>query len=156
MVQCKSVKEERAQASSSGSSNDSILEVESSAANKISEDVLNCLFIIFLRLSTPKRKTMKSGILSSFLSLDFCEDNCETELKDPYGICSNSRPREVGPYRNLYAIEACTIDLKRKAKASFLIQRLKYVSRLITYILYQQYKSYAFLIFTFTGSSFAS
>lgn len=114
------MEQEIAQESSSGSS-DRNLETESSTANKISEDVVKCLSSIFLRLSKSKGKTMESELLSSVISLAFKGDN---EFRDPYGICSESR-RDIGPYKDLSVIEACSVDLKRKTNASFLINRLK-------------------------------
>lgn len=124
-VQYRLVEQERAQESSSGSSDDRILEVESSAANKVSEDVLKCLCSIFLRLSPSKGKTMESEFFSSGVTLAFDEYNWQTEFRDPYGICSESRTRDIGPYKDICAIEACSVDLKRKTNASFLIHRLK-------------------------------
>lgn len=118
--QCRLVEQEISQESSSGSS-DRNLETESSTANKISEDVIKCLSSIFLRLSKSKGKTMESELLSSVIALAFEGDN---EFRDPYGICSESR-RDIGPYKDLSVIEACSVDLKRKTNASFLINRLK-------------------------------
>uniref|UniRef100_A0A5B7C1P4 DUF547 domain-containing protein n=1 Tax=Davidia involucrata TaxID=16924 RepID=A0A5B7C1P4_DAVIN len=123
-LECRLVDQESAQESCSGSSDYSVLEAESTP-NKISEDVLKCLSSIFLRLSTSKDKTVQSEI-SPYLVALASNDKCRhTEFHDPYGICSEFRKRDIGPYKNLFAIEAGSIDLNRKTKASFLIQRLK-------------------------------
>lgn len=114
------MEQEIAQESSSGSSERN-LETESSTANKISEDVVKCLSSIFLRLSKSKGKTMESELLSSVIDLAFEGDN---KFRDPYGIFSDSR-RDIGPYKDVSVIEACSIDLKRKTNAAFLINRLK-------------------------------
>lgn len=59
------------------------------------------------------------------------ESNGETEFWDPYDISSEFRTRDVGPYKQLCAIEASSIDLNRTTNALFLIHRLKYVFRLL-------------------------
>lgn len=120
----KCIGSERVQESCSSSSDDRMVEVESKA-NKVSEDVLKCLIEIFLRLSKSKAKTMDSMAFSSLVALAFNGSNHETEFWDPYGICLGSKKRDIGPYKNLCAIEASSIDLKRKMNASFLINRLK-------------------------------
>lgn len=107
------VDQERARESPSGYSDDKVSEADSSP-NKISEDTVKCLFGIFARLST-KDKAMESGH----------ERNKESECKDPYGICSDSKTIDIGPDKHLCAIEANTVDLNRRTNALFLIHRLK-------------------------------
>ncbi|XP_059623839.1 uncharacterized protein LOC132266855 [Cornus florida] len=120
-LECRLVDQGSAQDSSSGSSDCTMLEAESTA-NKISEDVLKCLSSIILRLSTLKNKTVQPRISPSLVALASNGKGLETEF--PYGICSEFR-RDIGPYKHLCAIETGSIDLNRKTNASFLIQRLK-------------------------------
>ncbi|CAK9167141.1 unnamed protein product [Ilex paraguariensis] len=123
--QCRLIDQERAQDHSCSSSlDDRALETESTA-NKISEDILKCLSSIFLRLSSSEGKTLEAEAFSSLLVLAFNGNNQETEFWDPYGICSKSGIRDIGPYKHLCAIEAGSIDQNRKTNASFLIHRLK-------------------------------
>lgn len=115
--------EERAEESSSGSSGDRVLEVDSSP-NKISEDIVKCLAGIFARMSTLKDKVVELG---AFQSVASNASNGETEFRDPYDICPEYRNRDIGPYKHLCSIEASSIDLNRTTNALFLIHRLKYV-----------------------------
>nr|XP_023875256.1 uncharacterized protein LOC111987747 isoform X2 [Quercus suber]POE82600.1 hypothetical protein CFP56_46449 [Quercus suber] len=117
------VDQEKAQESSSGSSDDSLLEADSNP-NKVSENIVKCLSSIFMRISTVKDKVVHSGTSQSATSH---ASNRETEFGDPYDICSEFRTRDIGPYKHLYAIEASSIDLNRKTNALFLIQRLKFL-----------------------------
>ncbi|KAL8477141.1 hypothetical protein ACS0TY_029442 [Phlomoides rotata] len=118
-IQCRSV--EQAQESSSGSSDDRVLDVDSEA-NKMSEDILNCLIRIFVRLSTSKRKTMD---LECFSSSGAKAVNVESNLRDPYCNSPEVKKRDIGNYNHFYAIEAHSLDLNRKTNASFLIRRLR-------------------------------
>ncbi|KAK2967553.1 hypothetical protein RJ640_030424, partial [Escallonia rubra] len=124
LLQCRLIDQERAEESSAGSSDDKLLEAES-VANRISEDVLKCLSSILVRLSVSRGKTLESETFSSLMAQAFGENNLETELRDPYGICSKIKTRDVGLYKHLHAIEAASVDLNRKKNASFLIRRLK-------------------------------
>ncbi|GER35676.1 hypothetical protein STAS_11972 [Striga asiatica] len=117
-MKCRNV--EQAQETSLGSL-DRIVDAEYEA-NKLSEDILNCLINIFVRLSSSKRKTVD---LESFSSFAAKASNEELNFRDPYCTLSESKTRDIGTYKNLYVIEAGSIDLKRKTNASFLIQRLK-------------------------------
>ncbi|CAN1273895.1 hypothetical protein LINPERPRIM_LOCUS15224 [Linum perenne] len=74
--------------------------------NKVSEDILKCLSSIFTRMST---------IATS-------EDE---RWDDPYGIWTEFGRRDVGPYNNLLAIEADTINPNRTSNSLFLLHRLK-------------------------------
>lgn len=117
--------QERAQEScSSSSSGDRMLEAESEC-NKISENVLKCLIGIFLRLSKLKAKTMDAEAFSNLMSLDLTGGDRGPAFRDPYGICLKSKRRDIGPYKHLFAIEAGSIDLKKKTNASLLTRRLK-------------------------------
>ncbi|CAA2996564.1 Hypothetical predicted protein [Olea europaea subsp. europaea] len=122
ILQCRIV--ERAQGSTSSSSDEMMTNAES-PANQISEDVLKCLSSIFLRLNKLKGKTMDSDSFSSLVSRAFSKNNLESGFRDPYHISSEFKKRDIGPYKHLCTIEAGSVDLNRKSKASFLIRRLK-------------------------------
>ncbi|CAI9777484.1 unnamed protein product [Fraxinus pennsylvanica] len=121
-LQCRIV--EQAQESSTSSSDDLVTDAES-PANKISEDLLKCLSSIFLRLNKLKGKTMDSESFSSLVSRAFSKNNVESDFRDPYCISSEFKKRDIGPYKHLCTIEAGSVDLNRKSKASFFIRRLK-------------------------------
>ena len=87
-----------------------------SEANKTSQDVLNCLISIFVRMSSSRRKTMDLS------SLAYSE---ESSFRDPYFNSSELKKRDVGAYKHLYVIEAHQVDMKRRANAAFLIRRLR-------------------------------
>ncbi|KAJ9562253.1 hypothetical protein OSB04_007413 [Centaurea solstitialis] len=117
--------QERAQEScSSSSSGDRTLEAESEC-NKISENVLKCLIGIFLRLSKLKAKTMDAEAFSNLMSLDLTGGDRGPAFRDPYGVCLKSKRRDIGPYKHLFALEAGSIDFKKKTNASLLTRRLK-------------------------------
>lgn len=118
-MQCRIV--EQAQESSSGSSDDRGVDIESEA-NKMSQDILNCLISIFVRMSSSRGKTMD---FSSLGAKAFCENNVESSFRDPYFNSSELKKRDIGTYKHLYVIEAHSVDLNRKASASFLIRRLR-------------------------------
>ncbi|KAL3526761.1 hypothetical protein ACH5RR_011417 [Cinchona calisaya] len=120
-LQCRVV--DQAQESSSGSSDDRVLEAETEA-NRTSQDILKCLCTIFLRLTTSKGKTLDAESFSNLVAGDLRENNVDRDFRDPYMISPESR-RDIGPYRMFPTVEASTIDLKRKANALFLIRRLK-------------------------------
>ncbi|GAB2282583.1 hypothetical protein Dimus_017122 [Dionaea muscipula] len=92
-----------------------------SEPNKISEDVLKCLCSIFTRLSTGDDEPPQP--------LSFSPQKCESEsefLQDPYGCCNVVfKDRDIGSYKHLYTIDACSIDLKRKRNVMFLLHKLK-------------------------------
>ncbi|OAY35432.1 uncharacterized protein LOC110628321 isoform X2 [Manihot esculenta] len=125
-IECRLVEQERAQESSSGYSEDKVSETNiTDTPNKVSEDILKCLSGILLRISTFKDKAMESGTLLSRTAFVSLESNEEIEVWDPYGIISESRARDIGPYKHLCAIEASSVDLNRTTNALFLIHRLK-------------------------------
>lgn len=86
-----------------------------SEANKTSQDVLNCLISIFLRMSSSTRKTI------DFSSLP----NLESKSRDPYFNSWELKRRDIGVYKHLYVIEAHQLHLNRRPNASFLIRRLR-------------------------------
>ncbi|KAE8701212.1 hypothetical protein F3Y22_tig00110548pilonHSYRG00547 [Hibiscus syriacus] len=97
--------QESAQGSPSSSSDDKMSEADFTP-NKISEDIVRCLFSILARLSTSKDKAVESRTLPT-----------ESEFQDPYGICSDLKSRDIGPYKHLCAIEAKTFFLNRSTNA---------------------------------------
>lgn len=99
-------------------SDDRVMEVESSP-NKVAEDTLRCLCSIFIRMSTLKDKAV--DLFSPRLG------DVESEFRDPYGVCAEMQPRDIGSYKQLYAIEGSTVDLNRTTNALFLIHRLKFL-----------------------------
>ncbi|CAN1197447.1 hypothetical protein LINPERHAP2_LOCUS44070 [Linum perenne] len=89
--------------------------------NKVSEDILKCLSSIFTRMSTRKNRLTADDL--PFLStLATSEDE---RWDDPYGIWTEFGRRDVGPYNNLLAIEADTINPNRTSNSLFLLHRLK-------------------------------
>lgn len=90
--------------------------------NKVSENILKCLSSILMRMSSAKG-TAES--LPSFSTLAAQENNEPKESWDPYAICSEFGRRDIGPYKQLHAIEAETINPNRTANALFLLRRLK-------------------------------
>lgn len=77
-----------------------------STPNRVSEDLVKCLSSIFVRFGAFKDKE-------------------KDQLCDPYGICSESKTREVGPYKNLCEVKVSTVELNRTTNAVFLVHRLK-------------------------------
>ncbi|KAK8601221.1 hypothetical protein V6N12_051062 [Hibiscus sabdariffa] len=92
--------------------------------NKVSEELVKCLSSIFLRMSSVKRNPTAETFpsLSLFGSQESSE---ETEFRDPYGICSSSGRRDIGPYKNLVSIGDDSINLNRTSNSLFLLHRLK-------------------------------
>ncbi|PIA46416.1 hypothetical protein AQUCO_01500151v1 [Aquilegia coerulea] len=124
-LDCRTVDQDIAEASSLVMPQERASEGEGSSPNKISEDVLKCLSSIFLRMSTQKNRNSDSGIFSPLMQTTSLENTKETEFQDPYGICKDLRKRDVGSYKHLCSIEAKTIEAHRTANSLFLIQRLK-------------------------------
>lgn len=83
--------------------------------NKISESILKCLMNIYMRLSSMKNRTSTENLPSQSVAYSF----------DPYNLCSMFGKRDIGPYKNLMAIEATSIDPNRTTISVFLVQRLK-------------------------------
>ncbi|XP_039056113.1 uncharacterized protein LOC120198951 isoform X2 [Hibiscus syriacus] len=92
--------------------------------NKVSEELVKCLSSIFLRMSSVKRNPTAETFPS--LSLIGSEESREeTGFRDPYGICSNSARRDIGPYKHLVSIGDDSINLNRTSNSLFLLHRLK-------------------------------
>ncbi|CAI8588829.1 unnamed protein product [Vicia faba] len=105
------VDQDRAQ-NSSISSDDKVLEVDSTP-NRVSEDIVKCLCSIFMRIGTFKD--------------NLGESKTKTPPRDPYGICSVSKTRNIGAYNSFYEIKAPTVDFNRMRNAVFLTNRLKFL-----------------------------
>ncbi|XP_050364426.1 uncharacterized protein LOC126783079 [Argentina anserina] len=90
--------------------------------NRISENILKCLSSILMRMSIAKGTTESQP---SFSSLGVQESNERPEIWDPYGIYSEFGKRDIGPYKQLYAVEAHSINLNRTASSLFVLRRLK-------------------------------
>ncbi|XP_062097328.1 uncharacterized protein LOC133803337 isoform X2 [Humulus lupulus] len=97
---------------------------EDDGPNKISENILKCLSSIFLRMSSVKNRG-SAECLPTFSNLVSQESNEKTEFRDPYGICSEFGKRDIGKYKQLFSIEAGSINLNRTANSLFLLRRLK-------------------------------
>ncbi|KAI7740754.1 hypothetical protein M8C21_001187 [Ambrosia artemisiifolia] len=68
---------------------------------------------------------MDAEAFSNLMSLDLTGGDRGAAFRDPYGVCLKSKRRDIGPYKDLFAIEAGSIDFKRKMNASLLMRRLK-------------------------------
>lgn len=74
---------------------------------------------------SPSNNRSTWDTLSSLPALNSFEDWEGTGFKDPYGICSEFARRDIGPYKQLFAVEALSINPTRKANSMFLVRRLK-------------------------------
>ncbi|CAL1380589.1 unnamed protein product [Linum trigynum] len=109
-VECRLAEEE---ATSSSGCSDEVLE-----ANKLSEDMVKCLSTILMKMRTSKDKAAADMITT-------LESECGW---DAYYHGESSRDNNtVGPYRDMCAIEASSIDLNRATTVVFLLRRLKFL-----------------------------
>ncbi|KAK6938718.1 Ternary complex factor MIP1, leucine-zipper [Dillenia turbinata] len=92
-------------------------------ANTISENILKCLLSIFSRMSRLKNRATVDS-LPCLSALASNENREETEFRDPFGICGVFGKRDIGPYKNLFVVEANSINPNRTSSL-FLIRRLK-------------------------------
>ncbi|XP_068482525.1 uncharacterized protein [Phaseolus vulgaris] len=97
--------------------------------NIISENILKCLSSILLRMSTAKNLDSAGNVPHSWTPKS--NKNCVegSDFWDPYGICLEFGKRDIGPYKQLRAVEAKSFDPKRTAKSLFLLHRLKLLLR---------------------------
>ncbi|XP_054796418.1 uncharacterized protein LOC129301837 [Prosopis cineraria] len=96
--------------------------------NTISENIVKCLSSILLRMSSVKNTGPADGM--PYIRILKTRNSVEgTESWDPYGICSEFGKRDIGPYKQLFAIEAKSFNPKRTAKSLFLLSRLKLLFR---------------------------
>lgn len=91
--------------------------------NSISENILKCLSSILLRMSSIKNRGATESL--HLFSMVTTMQTEETDLPDPYDICSEFGMRDIGPYKNVRTVEACSINTKRTTNSLFLFQRLK-------------------------------
>ncbi|KAJ8430020.1 hypothetical protein Cgig2_008459 [Carnegiea gigantea] len=96
-----------------------------SEPNKISEDLLKCLCSIFMRISTKNDKGNQLHNVPYSLSVVSRQAENEAEFLDPYGTGTELKDRDIGVYKDLCAVDALSIDLKRKRNALFLFHKLK-------------------------------
>lgn len=99
---------------------------EAECPNIISENILKCLSSILLRMSAVKN-TGSAGDISPLWATKPRTCAEETEFWDPYGICLECGKRDIGPYKQLCAIDAKSFNPKRTTNTLFLLHRLKYV-----------------------------
>lgn len=118
-------------------------EGKSTQPNKLSEEIVKCLMSIFLKLTRPSSATNKetSSIASrSTFSRSKSYDSrsplsrkipteCSEEIhfKDPYGVCSESILRDIGPYKHFHDITARSFDLGRLPSCASLFRRLRFL-----------------------------
>ncbi|RDX96682.1 hypothetical protein CR513_20625, partial [Mucuna pruriens] len=101
---------------------------ESESPNIISENIVKCLSNILLRMSAVKSPGSAGDIPPLW---DLKPQNCDegTEFGDPYGIFLEFGKRDIGPYKQLCAIDAKSFNPKRTANTLFLLHRLKLLFR---------------------------
>ncbi|KAL5185633.1 hypothetical protein HKD37_17G049072 [Glycine soja] len=101
---------------------------EAQSPNIISENILKCLSNILLRMSAVKNPGSTCDMAPLW---DLKPQNCDEEADfwDPYGICLEFGKRDIGPYRQLCAIDAKSFNPKRTANTLFLLHRLKLLFR---------------------------
>ncbi|KAG6674766.1 hypothetical protein I3842_15G061400 [Carya illinoinensis] len=92
--------------------------------NRISENIVECLSSILLRMSLKKNQSTAEN-LPSILTSSTRESSEETNYWDPYGVCSVYGKRDIGPYKKFCRIEAGSINPNRTANSVFLLRRLK-------------------------------
>ncbi|KAL5558601.1 hypothetical protein UlMin_034812 [Ulmus minor] len=97
---------------------------EDDSPNKISENILKCLSSIFLRMSSTKNRG-SAETFPTFSTLGALQSNKAMEFGDPYGICTQFGKRDIGRYKQFFAIEVGLINPNRTSSALFLLRRLK-------------------------------
>ncbi|KAM1529457.1 hypothetical protein ACFX1Z_018664 [Malus domestica] len=123
-LECRLVDQERAHESSSSSSDDRVPDADITP-NKVSEDIVECLSSIFVRMSSLKDKGEE--VQSSRSTLSAHAANGEMGFQDPYGICLEFRNIDVGPYKHLHSIDIGSVDISRTTSALILMHRLKFL-----------------------------
>jgi len=122
---------------------------KSTQQNKLSEDIVKCLMSIFLKLTRPSLATNKEtpsiasrstfssvspksygsrSTLNCKIPMEYSE---EIHFKDPYGVCSESILRDIGPYKHFHDISAVSFDLGRLPSCASLFRRLRCVCHFI-------------------------
>ncbi|ESW32815.1 hypothetical protein PHAVU_001G019400 [Phaseolus vulgaris] len=101
---------------------------EAERPNIISENIVKCLSSILMRMSAVKNPGSACDIPHLWdLKPKMCDE--ETVFGDPYGICLEFGKRDIGPYKQLCAIDAKSFNPKRTANTLFLLHRLKLLFR---------------------------
>ncbi|KAH9327266.1 hypothetical protein KI387_007444 [Taxus chinensis] len=111
--------------------------------NKLSEEIVKILLSIFSRLSRPslavdnETASIVSGSTFSSLSLRSYGSRSSLSFKtpidrseeiifrDPYGVCSESFPRDIGPYKHFQDFTASSFDLSRIPGFASLLRRVR-------------------------------
>lgn len=93
--------------------------------NILSENILKCLLNIFMRISSKRSRSIADPLISLSRLTSPDKSMEDVELKDPYGIFSEFGKREIGPYKNLFSVEATSINLNQTTVSVFLVRRLK-------------------------------
>jgi hypothetical protein len=119
--------------------------------NKLSEEILKCLNLIYIRLlrttrtmelekSGPISRSLHSSIVTSRSFRDDAGLNSKSSLllqkesrqQDPYGIFNveDSIPRDIGPYKNLVIFTSISMDPRSISASNSipLLKKLRYVS----------------------------
>ena len=78
-----------------------------------------------MRISTKNDKGNQLHNMPYSLSVVSHQVEKEVEFLDPYGIGIALKDRDIGVYKDLCALDALSIDLKRKRNALFLFYKLK-------------------------------
>jgi len=118
---------------------------KSTQPNKLSEEIMKCLMSIFLKLTRPSSATNKEtssiasrSTFSSVSSKSYgsrstlsckipMECSEEIHFKDPYGVCSESILKDIGPYKHFHDITASSFDLGRLPSCASLFRRLRFL-----------------------------
>ncbi|XP_021722627.1 uncharacterized protein LOC110690109 [Chenopodium quinoa] len=92
--------------------------------NAISENILKCLLSIFSRMNTSKNRLSmeKFPPSAAFSSPD---KDGYIELQDPYDTWPRFGRRDIGPYKNLYSVDARSLSANRTTNSLFLHRRLR-------------------------------
>ncbi|KAG0469677.1 hypothetical protein HPP92_016377 [Vanilla planifolia] len=98
--------------------------VEPSGANKLSEEILRCLLSILSRISFVNNTLELKGETCSSIS-STCDASGLVGFRDPFEICVGFRRRDVGPYKNMHEVDACSINPTLITNFPFLTRRLK-------------------------------
>lgn len=123
--------ERKRPAESAGSNSDKVVtcQEDSSAANKLSEELLRCLLTIFSRMGSSaaggqgdeEQHTPSPSVSGSSSSESSSED---AYPQDPYGVLELGA-RDIGPYKRFHVVDAASFDRNALAGDTILSRRLK-------------------------------
>ncbi|KAI7727480.1 hypothetical protein M8C21_002122, partial [Ambrosia artemisiifolia] len=74
------------------------------------------------QIKQTESKTMDAEAFSNLRSLDLSDGDRGAAFRDPYDVCLKSKRRDIGPYKDLFAIEAGSIDFRKKMNVDHMIQ----------------------------------